>query len=64
MAKLTVEIDADNAAFDEVDEVATETGRILRALAAQIEDGNMLDFTTLHDLNGNTVGSAAWKSAR
>lgn len=45
-------IETDNAAFDDAE--ATETARILRAVADRLEDGN-LDGKA-HDLNGNTVG--------
>lgn len=54
--KLTIEIELDNAAFDEHG-TTTETGRILRDLAIRMEDGALLPLT-LRDHNGNKVGTA------
>ena len=45
----------DNAAFD--DAPATELARILRNAASRIEDGGILDYASLFDLNGNAVGA-------
>ncbi len=54
--KLKIEIDCDNAAFD--DEPATELSRILRVLAGRIEEGYLPEFNgwQILDVNGNTVG--------
>ena len=49
-----LEFKTDNAAFDEG--MATECGRILRALAASIEQHGG-DRGYLFDSNGNNVGS-------
>lgn len=51
MAKYLIEIDTDNAAFDDLEyELAT----ILRKAAKKLDSG-ILDFK-LRDSNGNTVG--------
>lgn len=49
---VSIEIETDNAAFDE-DERA-EAVRIIREAADFIESGG--DARNLHDINGNTVG--------
>jgi hypothetical protein len=67
--KLT--IDTDNAAFSDDDDdmhaddqKARETARILREVAARLERGDDFSmYQTLHDLNGNDVGRAAFKNA-
>lgn len=59
MAKMVLEIEMDNAAFD--DEPMTETARILRKLATDLEwNGGPVtgDFYSLSDVNGNLVGWA------
>lgn len=59
MAKFTITINTDNAAFD--DAPGQEIGRILRTIADSVE-GSMSGtsiryFTTpVRDINGNTVG--------
>ena len=53
--RLEITIHQDNAAFD--DEPATETARILRALANKYEAGNF--DGRLNDHNGNAVGTFA-----
>lgn len=60
MTTFTVEIDCDNAAFQDEDAREYEIGRILRDLAGTIEAGPRLDKEIggpLRDENGNTVGS-------
>ncbi len=52
--KARIEIQMDNAAFDEMGH-ASELGRILRELAHEIET-NGETGCPLHDINGNTVG--------
>jgi hypothetical protein len=61
---LTVTIDTSNAAFDDC--CATETSRILRDLAARMEDGSCsgLDRGNLYDANGNRVGAWEWAIQR
>jgi len=55
MAKFTLSIDCDNAAFGE--DKAREVSRILFELAASISPGLMDDDDgKLRDVNGNTVG--------
>lgn len=54
--KFNVEIDTDNAAFDDAG-IASEIARILRELATRLEQGH-LDEILLRDFNGNTVGKA------
>jgi hypothetical protein len=51
--KLTLEINMDNAAFDE-DGYFVEAARILREAADRLEIGN--DSGYLRDINGNRVG--------
>ena len=58
MAKLTLTIDRDNAAFDDGND-GRELARILRALASRLE-GDAVGFggdVSLFDLNGNRVGA-------
>lgn len=61
--KFTLEIKCDNAAFD--DEPLAEVARILRAEAARIDhwvgDGAKTWDDSLHDVNGNKVGSCELK---
>ena len=52
---LKIEIDTDNAAFE--DAIASETGRILRKLARDMERG-VLPPIPLIDINRNKVGVA------
>jgi len=57
--KLKIQITMDNAAFEEAQ--GRESARILRELAERIEDSSTLDpglWATLHDMNGNKVGTA------
>jgi hypothetical protein len=67
MAKFTVNIDCDNAAFcDDGDATASsaapELARILREIADKIESGAQYDFSqTIRDINGNDVGRYAIK---
>lgn len=52
-----IRIDTGNAAFEE--NCAEEVARILRILAADIEQkGELPEQKTLYDLNGNKVGTA------
>lgn len=50
--KAKIEINMDNAAFDEP---GIELGKILRDLAKHLENGD-LRLRRLHDSNGNSVG--------
>jgi len=61
MAKLTLTVDRDNAAFSDGND-ACELARILRKLADRLESENMDYAGTvgLHDYNGNRVGKADW----
>lgn len=54
MAKYLIEIDCDNAAFE--DNLEGELSIILRRASVKLSNGE-LDFK-LRDSNGNTVGSA------
>lgn len=55
MERITLTIATGGAAFaDSAD--GYEAGRILRELAARLEDGEDVDGTSLRDYNGNTVG--------
>lgn len=61
-----MKFDTDNAAFtdsyeheDNVLACATECARILRKIAEQLEQGNVGNFRTIFDANGNDVGR--WK---
>lgn len=57
MSKMQIEINADNAAFD--DEPSYEIARILRDLAKRIETNGCHDATfSLYDVNGNKCGWA------
>ena len=58
MFKLTIR--TDNAAFE--NGAATETARILRKIAKQIEDGELEG--NARDFNGNTVGSYVLNGSR
>ena len=52
-----IEIQTDNAAFDP--DPGPELARILRELAARLDDGvDLAEPIRLRDINGNTVGSA------
>ena len=57
---LTVEIETNNAAFE--DNCPQETARILRDLADRIENGlgSGQDSGALLDINGNRVGNWSW----
>lgn len=48
------EFSTDNAAFDELP--ATESARILRVIARQIETGERLGGGPIFDVNGDRVG--------
>lgn len=54
--KATISINANNAAFK--NEAGTETARILRQLADDLEGRDLLpgESTNLRDINGNKVG--------
>jgi hypothetical protein len=54
--KLTIELDLDNAAFE--DAPMTEAARILRRLATTLESYGPEHDSRLLDRNGNTVGYA------
>ncbi len=55
--KATIKIEMDNAAFEE--ENGREIARILRKLAARVENQNVMDGYQfpLIDVNGNKVGT-------
>lgn len=55
MAKYLIEIDCDNAAFED-ENLGWELSGILRRASVKLSNGE-LDFK-LRDSNGNTVGSA------
>lgn len=55
MAKFTLVINCDNAAFDDRN---IEVGRILRKLADRIERDQFIDGSPLMDVNGNRCGVA------
>ena len=56
--KLTIEIEMDNAAFE--DGNGTEAARILTRLAEKLADRGSVEYDdwTLFDVNGNVVGLA------
>ena len=59
MTKLTLEIEMENAAFEDEYAAASELARILRHLAYQAEDGALWNgVTRINDINGNCIGSA------
>ena len=53
--KYVIEINMDNAAFENNE--ADELARILTRLADRLQQGGSLECS-LHDINGNKVGSA------
>lgn len=57
MAKFTLEINTDNAAFEY--DVAGEVARVLRHAADKVEEYGLTGVTaySLRDFNGNRVGS-------
>jgi hypothetical protein len=55
--KLVIEIEMDNAAFEE-GSAHHETARILHRYAQRIEDGGEFTQASFMDENGNSVGSA------
>lgn len=59
--KFIIEIDTDNAAFDEGNTYC-EIARILRAYAGIIDNGEIVEGRSqpLRDYNGNTVGTAKY----
>ena len=59
MAMLSVNIDTDNAAFED-DAKYDELPRILRQLAGVIQAGSLLGTINLYDINGNLVGEARY----
>jgi len=50
--KLTININMDNAAFEDGDELS----RILRTVAFELEDHYEPDERNIRDINGNKVG--------
>jgi hypothetical protein len=59
MPKLIIQIDMNNAAFD--DEPMDETSRILRAFCKRITEMEAIepgDYVSLYDIDGNRVGFA------
>lgn len=65
MAKFTLTIDCDNAAFDNP---GLELARIMRIAARQVEsflhDRDARDDSPLRDVNGNTVGKWTYGKGR
>ncbi len=60
MARFTVQLSTDNAAFDP--DPAPELARIMRKIADTIEAGDDIgQFLTIFDVNGNDVGRFALK---
>jgi hypothetical protein len=55
MAKFTLTINTDNAAFEDADR-NTELARILRKTAKALESYRFIKGDNVRDLNGNTVG--------
>lgn len=56
--KFTLEIECDNAAFE--DDATVEIARILRQLAESVPNlAGTYGFIPLRDINGNRVGRAA-----
>jgi hypothetical protein len=55
MARITITIDTDNAAFEDAEELAGIL-RVLSFTAGEYGDGRLRD-DTIQDSNGNTVGS-------
>jgi hypothetical protein len=53
--RIEIHINCDNAAF--AASICTETARILRSLAVQVEDGFAFPEMTLLDVNGRACGS-------
>jgi len=54
---LTIKVKTDNAAFED-DNLGPELARILRALAARVEEADGSDDNGLiFDINGNSVGT-------
>lgn len=54
--ELLIRIESDNDAFAD-GECNAETARILRTLADRIEAGGAVDMTSVHNVNGNNVGT-------
>jgi hypothetical protein len=54
--KIIIEINMDNAAFEENPEV--ELARILAHMSERYKENNVYAFSRIRDINGNTVGSA------
>jgi len=64
--KLIIEINTDNAAFQEYDQAGSEVGRILKDLARSVTGLSEVDLREyqglkLRDSNGNTVGKVTVK---
>jgi hypothetical protein len=60
MAKFTLNIKTDNAAFE--DQPAIEIARILREAADRVEQSPILVMGILRDINGNEVGK--WEASK
>ena len=66
MARFTIDIQCDNAAFDPP---RPELARILRHVVTELEDARLVESGaadaehggySLRDINGNRVGAVAW----
>ena len=62
MAKFTVSMSCDNAAFQDI-APAPEIARILAELSGKLADGSCHDEGKLRDINGNVVGSWVFSKA-
>lgn len=57
--KFSIKIDSDNAAF--ADDPMAEIARILRETADRIDNGTVYSSHPVGDINGNMVGTIAFK---
>lgn len=55
MSKFTLEIESENAAFDDGEGGRAEMVRLLNVTLFNLKDGR--NDMTLHDINGNKVGT-------
>lgn len=58
MARLTITIDMDNAAFSDFPGEGSEVARILSKYAAEQDQAYEANDAVLRDVNGNAVGTA------
>jgi hypothetical protein len=64
MSKITIEIETDNAAFDDERRGCSEVARILRIVGDKLCMGYFRwnDYEQLCDVNGNPVGFFNWEA--